>query len=595
MTELIKKCYRKGFLTQEILTNLLPVSVLVAVILLNFPFATEHLRLFFILVVVASVINNLFAVIMRKVIFRELLEFKDNNNPTSAEISKAKESGFKSILWFAPIVFTRWAILAPLILVLPFVVLGYIEAYEVWSLLVLFFATGIISTPLFYFIDLKAFNPFYEHDQIRFAPMNLTTTVPTRVKFNISIIVSVLYPIVLFSLLITLSITGRIDLQKNLITVVLLSFVSVSLAIILARYISSSIQKTLVNIEDSVAKFTDGTISSIDNMAVITADEFGSLMIQFNTLSQRLKDRTTLLENVGKGDLTQEVELYSKEDELGKAVQSMHSSLKSLVSLIISISQNIKNGSGAITDTSSSLASGSTEQAATIEEISASVNEVLSAAGQNAKDIVEVGIIADKNKTSSIAGKEKVEELSTIVNGISNSAKSLKGISKTIEDIAFQTNLLALNAAVEAARAGQHGKGFAVVADEVRTLANRSSDAVKQTESIIDTVQSQITTATGLSKETNETLVEIAESGTEVAKLVASVSESTQSGQIQMTQVTEAINEVSDVIQNSAASSEELSSSAQEMNALAEDLIERISTFKLQTDNLENRETLYLS
>jgi methyl-accepting chemotaxis protein len=62
----------------------------------------------------------------------------------------------------------------------------------------------------------------------------------------------------------------------------------------------------------------------------------------------------------------------------------------------------------------------------------------------------------------------------------------MHSVVKSIDDVAAQTNLLALNAAVEAARAGEAGLGFAVVADEVRRLATSSSEASKNTSSLID-------------------------------------------------------------------------------------------------------------
>ena len=69
------------------------------------------------------------------------------------------------------------------------------------------------------------------------------------------------------------------------------------------------------------------------------------------------------------------------------------------------------------------------------------------------------------------------------------SSQEIGSIVELINDISEQTNILALNAAIQAASAGEASRGFAVVADEVQRLAERSSNATKRIESLVQTIQ----------------------------------------------------------------------------------------------------------
>ena len=122
----------------------------------------------------------------------------------------------------------------------------------------------------------------------------------------------------------------------------------------------------------------------------------------------------------------------------------------------------------------------------TISQFTAETAESSAEAAERGR--VVVGQLVQKIKqVEDIFAKSKgaMEELEV-------SSNSIGKIVSTIEAIASQTNLLALNAAIEAARAGEQGKGFAVVASEVRSLAKETSDATKEIETLIKTIQSQV-------------------------------------------------------------------------------------------------------
>jgi len=95
-------------------------------------------------------------------------------------------------------------------------------------------------------------------------------------------------------------------------------------------------------------------------------------------------------------------------------------------------------------------------------------------------------------KTAALMTTAAVEKVTNKVDTLKARSIQIGDFAETIKDISSQTNLLALNAAIEAAHAGEQGKGFAVVAEEVRKLADSSTVATREIDTLIETMRQEI-------------------------------------------------------------------------------------------------------
>jgi hypothetical protein len=220
------------------------------------------------------------------------------------------------------------------------------------------------------------------------------------------------------------------------------------------------------------------------------------------------------------------------------------------------------------------------KQAAALQEISASMNELTSMNGSTLEHMRKMADLASQAVLSTERGTKNVEELSAALTDIQRSTQDVATILKTIDEIAFQTNILALNAAVEAARAGEAGAGFAVVAEEVRSLAQRSATAARETALKIESAVKSSTHGTDLGVRAEKRFAQISTITAEYGKIVKEVEAASQQTAQGLTQVSDAVQQVDQITQRTAAAAEENAAASTEMRTQ----LEHIFHFILQLD-----------
>lgn len=261
--------------------------------------------------------------------------------------------------------------------------------------------------------------------------------------------------------------------------------------------------------------------------------------------------------------------------------------IKNLVGVMNNLSNDLKSTSDQVSEasftletSSQSLATGSSEQASAIQETSATIEETASMVQQNNENTKHATVLAKNAKQYTNESTSATKKMMETMNELEHSSKEISKIIKTIDDIAFQTNILSLNAAVEAARAGEVGKGFAVVAEEVRTLAQRSAQAAKDTESIIANNITLSKQGFDMAKEVDLSLEKIDTEVKKVDELLDEISVATNEQSQGVDQINKAISQMEQVLQTNADMAENTSSSSRdllEQSSAMNDIVDRLS------------------
>lgn len=202
-----------------------------------------------------------------------------------------------------------------------------------------------------------------------------------------------------------------------------------------------------------------------------------------------------------------------------------------------------------IAQAATDLSRGAAQQAESVQSITGDMRTANDQSQKNAASADQANQLSDDAAQAASLGQQRMQEMVGSMNQISDNARNMQAVIRTIDDIAFQTNLLALNAAVEAARAGTHGKGFAVVAEEVRNLAARSAKAAKETEELIIKSSQQIEGGVTVADQTAEALNAIAQHVGEVSSLIQQIAVASKEQTVGVNRMTTTLQTVDQITQ----------------------------------------------
>ena len=383
--------------------------------------------------------------------------------------------------------------------------------------------------------------------------------------------------------------------MANVCTVIIfIVIVAAGLAIavvttMIGKIITNSITEPVKQIDAAVASLRKGELSNVEMLTYESEDEFGdtirNLKEAMGILADYVSEISVEVKAIAQGDLTRNgddiTDFLGDFSELKTSLLYILKRFNSTLTEISNLAEQVSSNSSEVENASKSLADGATEQAGVIEELNATIDTVVDMAEDTAKETQNASARVKASANKANEEKEKMNELLTEMEHITEISKEIGNIITDIEDIASQTNLLSLNASIEAARAGEAGKGFAVVADQIGKLAADSAKSAVNTRDLIDKTLVEIEKGNTITRTTADAFNQIITDMESFAELAENTMEKANSQAESLEQIGQGIEQLSGVVQGNAASSEENTAISINLAEGAAKMHDRVNIFKL--------------
>lgn len=340
---------------------------------------------------------------------------------------------------------------------------------------------------------------------------------------------------------------------------------------------TAAISQANINISQAQADRIQETVTSIWRVTLL----FGTVGIVVvailfyifaHSIRSAVRQALAFTKHLEKGEFWAEP-TYEGRDDVGKivgAINNMKNQIKEILTTVDETTKGILSASHEFSSGASVISAGASEQASASAEVSSTMELISDGIRKVSSQSNETSLVAKNAYLEIEAGVKKVFETVNAIEEIANK-------NKVIGEISYQTKILSINASVEAARAAEYGRGFASVAEQVKRLAEDSQESA----AVIGAVSKR---GVSLSNESAKMLNAIVPHIKETSTLISEIGEMGNEQIQAIDQITTSIGDLNNVIQQNAASSEELASSSEELVRTVESLRDQISFFKLEKE-----------
>ncbi|MFT3924650.1 MAG: methyl-accepting chemotaxis protein [Myxococcales bacterium] len=240
--------------------------------------------------------------------------------------------------------------------------------------------------------------------------------------------------------------------------------------------------------------------------------------------------------------------------------------MRSLVQDIVAVSAQINSAAAQMSAAANQHEQGASEQVSAVEETRRTMGALVST-GDQVNAAIDV-VLRNAEQTQA-----KNQVIGESIARLSGTTERIGEILESIRDIAHKSDLLALNAALEGTKAGEAGRGFSLVATQMQRLAENVMESVVNVKGLT----ADIRRASGASVLATEEGTKLAQETTRSAREIRMVMQQYQAG---TEQVSAAMNDISQVGQQSAISSRQVHSGSKDLAAQSERLLSVIERFR---------------